>query len=130
MKRGQSHGQVAWMVSQVIAGLKGVNEDEMARVTIAYEPSWALGSGKVAATPSEANEGCYLIRQTIAALYNDQIANRIRVLYGGSVNETNLVDLMARSDIDGVLIGRASLDPTNFLKLVSIVSASEGGSDA
>lgn len=130
MKRGQSHGQIAWMVSQVIAGLNGVSEAEMGRVTIAYEPSWAIGAGNAAATPSEANEGCYLIRQTIAALYNDQIADQTRVLYGGSVNETNLTDLMVRSDIDGVLIGRASLDPTNFLKLVSIVSDSKGEGDA
>lgn len=63
--------------------------------------------------------GCYLIRQTIAHLYNDEVANQVRILYGGSVNLSNIKTLMQKDDIDGVLIGRASLDATTFLEMVN-----------
>ena len=119
MKRKQEHDRIVWVVSQVISGLQGVKESELSRVTIAYEPSWAIGSGNEAATPQEANEGCYLIRQTIAHLYNDEVANQVRILYGGSVNLSNIKTLMQKDDIDGVLIGRASLDATTFLEMVN-----------
>ncbi len=122
MKRKQEHDKIVWVVSQVISGLQQVSEEELARVTVAYEPSWAIGSGNEAATPAEANEGCYLIRQTIAHLYSEQAAERVRILYGGSVNLANIKLLMQKDDIDGVLIGRASLDAATFLKMVNYQS--------
>ena len=127
MKRLAEHGQVAWVVNQVITGLAGVSEDQLAHIVIAYEPSWAIGTGKAAASPVEANEGCYLIRQTVACLYGEAAANRVRILYGGSVNQANLPQLIGRPDIDGVLIGRASLDPATFLTMVDQVVAASGG---
>lgn len=84
---------------------------------IAYEPSWAIGSGK-SASADQAEEGCYLIRQTVADLYGDDVANQMRVLYGGSVNPENISQIMAKQNIDGVLAGGASLDPETFLQLV------------
>lgn len=124
MKRLAENGQVAWVVNQVITGLKGVSADQLQRIVIAYEPSWAIGTGNAAASPVEANEGCYLIRQTVALLYGEAAADRVRILYGGSVNEANLPQLVSRPDIDGVLIGRASLDSATFLAMVAQVQQS------
>lgn len=90
----------------------------MRQVTVAYEPSWAIGTGQ-SASAEQAEEGCYLIRQTIADVYSDEIANQIRVLYGGSVNPENIDEIMAKPNIDGVLVGNASLEPKSFLQLVN-----------
>ena len=122
MKRQAQGDQVQWVVSQVLSGLAGVAATQLPRVTLAYEPSWAIGSGKAAATPIEANEGCYLIRQTLARIYGEPAAAQVRILYGGSVNQANLPALLAKPDIDGVLIGRASLDPAVFLQMVHVAS--------
>lgn len=122
MKRQAQGDQVQWVVSQVLSGLAGVAATQLPRVTLAYEPSWAIGSGKAAATPIEANEGCYLIRQTLARIYGEPAAAQVRILYGGSVNQANLPALLAKPDIDGVLIGRASLDPAVFLRMVHVAS--------
>lgn len=122
MKRQAQGDQVQWVVSQVLSGLAGVAATQLPRVTLAYEPSWAIGSGKAAATPIEANEGCYLIRQTLARMYGEPAAAQVRILYGGSVNQANLPALLAKPDIDGVLIGRASLDPAVFLQMVHVAS--------
>ncbi|KRN45097.1 triose-phosphate isomerase [Limosilactobacillus ingluviei] len=129
MKRQVQGDRVQWVVSQVLTGLAGVTAAQLPRVTLAYEPSWAIGAGKAAATPSEANEGCYLIRQTLARLYGESAAARVRILYGGSVNQTNLPALLAQSDIDGVLIGRASLDPAVFLQMVAVAQQIMNGND-
>ena len=120
MKRQAQGDHVQWVVSQVLSGLAGVAATQLPRVTLAYEPSWAIGSGKAAATPIEANEGCYLIRQTLARIYGEPAAAQVRILYGGSVNQANLPALLAKPDIDGVLIGRASLDPAVFLQMVHV----------
>ncbi|MDO4603418.1 MAG: triose-phosphate isomerase [Limosilactobacillus ingluviei] len=122
MKRQAQGDHVQWVVSQVLSGLAGVAATQLPRVTLAYEPSWAIGSGKAAATPIEANEGCYLIRQTLARIYGEPAAAQVRILYGGSVNQANLPALLAKPDIDGVLIGRASLDPAVFLQMVHVAS--------
>ncbi len=82
--------------------------------------SWAIGSGKTASS-DEAEEGCYLIRQTIADLYGDDIADQVRVLYGGSVNDENADDILSQTDIDGVLAGGASLKPDSFLNLANFL---------
>ena len=129
MKRQAQGDHVQWVVSQVLSGLAGVAATQLPRVTLAYEPSWAIGSGKAAATPIEANEGCYLIRQTLARIYGEPAAAQVRILYGGSVNQANLPALLAKPDIDGVLIGRASLDPAVFLQMVAVAQQIMNGND-
>ncbi|GAX03183.1 triosephosphate isomerase [Secundilactobacillus pentosiphilus] len=116
MGRLEAGEKIHWVVSQVTGALKGVSEDLARQLVIAYEPSWAIGSGK-SASADQAEEGCYLIRQTIADIYGDDVANQMRVLYGGSVNPENISQIMAKQNIDGVLAGGASLDPETFLQL-------------
>lgn len=118
MGRRVAGKKIHWVVSRILADLKDLRPEDVDKVTVAYEPSWAIGTGQ-SMDPAEAEEGCYLIRQTIADMYGDEIANRTRIIYGGSVNTENIKRLMASQDIDGVLAGGASLDPTTFLKLVN-----------
>ena len=118
MGRRVAGKKVHWVVSRILADLKDLKPENVDKVTIAYEPSWAIGTGE-SMDPDQAEEGCYLIRQTIADMYGDTIANNVRILYGGSVNSDNINQLMASQDIDGVLAGGASLDPQSFLKLVN-----------
>lgn len=118
MGRRVAGKHVHWVVSRILADLKGLKASDAEKVTIAYEPSWAIGSGQ-SMDPEEAREGCYLIRQTVADMYGDSTADNVRVLYGGSVNTNNINDLMGSQDIDGVLVGGASLDAETFLKLVN-----------
>lgn len=107
-----------WVVARIIDDLKGLTPAEVQKVTIAYEPTWAIGTGQ-SADPEQAEEGCYLIRQTIEDMYSQDLANQMRILYGGSVNTNNINRLMDSRDIDGVLVGTASLDPQTFLHLVN-----------
>jgi triosephosphate isomerase len=102
---------------QVTGGLKDISADEMKKVVIAYEPVWAIGTGKTA-TPEQANEVHALIRQKVKALYSADIAEGIRIQYGGSVTPENISTLMAMPDIDGALVGGASLKPESFAALV------------
>ncbi|MCY9807210.1 triose-phosphate isomerase [Lentilactobacillus senioris] len=118
MGRRESSERISWVVSQVTAALKGIDIEQAKNAIIAYEPSWAIGSGQTASA-DEAEEGCYLIRQTIADIYSDEVANQVRVLYGGSVNDDNASVILAQNDIDGVLAGGASLKPESFLKLAN-----------
>ncbi|MBM7544657.1 triose-phosphate isomerase [Periweissella beninensis] len=117
MGQREANEKVHWVVSQVIEALKGVSPEEAQKITIAYEPSWAIGTA--AATAKQAEDGCYLIRQTIADMFSDECAEQVRILYGGSVKPNNQAELMAMPNIDGVLVGDASLDPAIFLKLVN-----------
>jgi triosephosphate isomerase len=103
---------------QVTGGLKDVAVGEMNRIVIAYEPVWAIGTGKTA-TPEQANEVHALIRQTVKSLYNADTAEGIRIQYGGSVTPENVSSLMAMPDIDGALVGGASLKPDSFAALVN-----------
>ena len=102
---------------QVDAILNSVTADEAKRVVIAYEPVWAIGTGKVA-TPEQAQEVHAFIRQRIAAKHGKAVAEVVRVLYGGSVKPDNVKGLMALPDVDGALVGGASLKADSFLKLV------------
>jgi triosephosphate isomerase len=115
-------------VAQVASALAGVSVDQIRNVTIAYEPSWAIGSGETA-TAEQAQKGALLIRQTLAKLYSPTIANKIRILYGGSVTPENAADIIHQPDIDGVLVGTASLDPEKFLQLVHIAAGEETWQD-
>lgn len=117
MGQRESNEKVHWVVSQVIEALKGVDISDINKITIAYEPSWAIGAS--AASSNEAEEGCYLIRQTIADMFSDEVADEMRVLYGGSVKPHNQAEIMSMPNIDGVLVGDASLDSKTFLKLVN-----------
>lgn len=118
MGRRVAGKKVHWVVSCILADLKDLKPENVNKVVIAYEPSWAIGTGE-SMDPAEAEEGCYLIRQTIADMYGEETADQMRILYGGSVNTQNVNKLMASQDIDGILAGGASLDPVTFLKLVN-----------
>jgi triosephosphate isomerase (TIM) len=108
--------QVEHTLGQLDVALDGVSPDDAAGVVIAYEPVWAIGTGKVA-TPADAQEVCGAIRERLRALYDDAVADRVRVLYGGSVNAKNVAELMAQPDVDGALVGGASLDADGFAAL-------------
>ncbi len=103
---------------QVKLDLAGVSEDELKNVIIAYEPVWAIGTG-LTATPEQADETCGVIRETIAKLYGSIAAKEIIIQYGGSMNDKNAADLLAKENIDGGLIGGASLKTDAFTAIVS-----------
>ena len=102
---------------QTKIALGGVTEEELKRVIIAYEPVWAIGTGKTA-TAQQANEVCASIRGTIQELYNDAAGDGITIQYGGSMNAANAAELLAQPDVDGGLIGGASLKPADFAAIV------------
>ena len=102
---------------QTKIALEGVSKDELSRVIIAYEPVWAIGTGKTA-TAEQANEVCAQIRAVIAGLYDQDAANAVTIQYGGSMNAGNAAQLLAMSDVDGGLIGGASLVAKKFTAIV------------
>lgn len=102
---------------QVVEGLKGVTKAQAPGIIVAYEPVWAIGSGKTA-TPEMANETILFIRNTIEDLFGVKAKDEIRILYGGSVKAGNINMLMAEPDIDGALVGGASLEPQDFARIV------------
>ena len=106
-------GQVAHVVAQLTKDLDGIPADQARTIVIAYEPIWAIGTGEVA-TPADAQEVCAAIRALLASLYDAELAAGVRVLYGGSVKSSNVAAIMAEPDVDGALVGGASLDPGEF----------------
>ncbi|WP_053956689.1 triose-phosphate isomerase [Inediibacterium massiliense] len=104
--------------NQVIKALKDVSPQNVKEIVIAYEPIWAIGTGKTA-TPQEANEVIFTIREGIKELYGEDICSEIRIQYGGSVKPSNVEEIMNQEDIDGALVGGASLNPEDFVKLVN-----------
>ena len=102
---------------QTKIALGGVTEEELKRIIIAYEPVWAIGTGKTA-TAEQANEGGAVIRATVKSLYGEKAAEGITVQYGGSMNAGNAAELLAQPDVDGGLIGGASLKPNDFAAIV------------
>ena len=106
-------GQVAHVVAQLTKDLDGIPADQARTIVIAYEPIWAIGTGEVA-TPADAQEVCAAIRELLASLYDAELAAGVRVLYGGSVKSSNVAAIMAEPDVDGALVGGASLDPGEF----------------
>lgn len=115
---GAFTGEIHYVFQQLMSVLRGVSLDQIKNVVVSYEPSWAVGYGQHA-NPVLAEEGCRQIRRTIADNYTYEIADKIRILYGGSVNPDNIGMIMNKPDVDGVLIGRASLDVDNFLRMVN-----------
>ena len=109
--------QVNHTVGQVKGALAGISGDDVASLVIAYEPIWAIGTGEVA-TPEDAQEVCGAIRAAVRELYDDRVADSVRIQYGGSVKASNVVDIMAQPDVDGCLVGGASLKAEEFAKIV------------
>ena len=109
--------QVPYTLAQLDGALTGVPAKEASALVIAYEPVWAIGTGEVA-TPADAQEVCAAIRARLAELYSAELADGVRVLYGGSVKSGNIAAIMAEADVDGALVGGASLDPEEFSKIV------------
>ncbi|NEU30151.1 triose-phosphate isomerase [bacterium LRH843] len=103
--------------SQVTAGLAGLTEEQVKQVVIAYEPIWAIGTGK-SSTAEDANDVCAYIRSVVAESYSAEAARAVRIQYGGSVKPANIKEYMSQSDIDGALVGGASLEPASFLELL------------
>lgn len=102
---------------QVKGGLQGISADEMKKIVLAYEPVWAIGTGKTA-TPAQAQEVHQFIRQLLSKLYNSSVSQGVRIQYGGSVKPENTSELMAQPDIDGALVGGASLKADSFIGIV------------
>jgi len=106
--------QVSYTLAQVDGALSGLTAEQVAGLVIAYEPVWAIGTGEVA-TPEDAQEVCGAIRTRVAELYDAPTADAVRVLYGGSMKSDNVASIMAQPDVDGGLVGGASLDPDEFV---------------
>jgi triosephosphate isomerase len=104
---------VAYTLTQVDAALDGVTAEQAGNVVIAYEPVWAIGTGEVA-TPEDAQEVCGAIREQLVEMYGADVADTVRVLYGGSVKSNSVVAIMAQPDVDGCLVGGASLQVEEF----------------
>lgn len=103
--------------NQLIKGLADLGKDDVSKMVIAYEPIWAIGSGRTA-TPEDANAIHKFIRKVLSEIYDKKLANKIRIQYGGSVRPDNIDALMAQPEIDGVLVGGASLDVRSFVRIV------------
>ncbi|MEV8586118.1 triose-phosphate isomerase [Streptomyces sp. NPDC051180] len=113
-KAGQ---QVEYTLAQLDGGLKDVPAEQAETIVIAYEPVWAIGTGEVA-TPEDAQEVCGAIRGRLAELYSQELADKVRIQYGGSVKSGNVAAIMAQPDVDGALVGGAALDADEFVKIV------------
>ena len=103
---------------QIIKSLEGLTVSDMERIIIAYEPVWAIGTGKTA-TPEQAQEMHGFIRQSISEVHGQSVADGMRILYGGSVKPENIAELMSQDDVDGALVGGASLEAESFAKIVN-----------
>lgn len=106
-----------FLANQVKTAFSGVSATDAKRVVVAYEPIWAIGTGETA-TPEVANSTIKSIREVLGKIYDKEVATNIRILYGGSVKPENIKDILATTDIDGALIGGASLDASKFLEMV------------
>jgi triosephosphate isomerase len=106
-------GHVVHTTNQLEGALDGITSEQAETLVIAYEPIWAIGTGKVA-TPDDAQEVCEAIRKHLGQLYSPELAAGVRILYGGSVKASNAAEILAQPDIDGALVGGASLDPVEF----------------
>ncbi len=103
--------------AQLVEGLVGITPDDIKKVTIAYEPIWAIGTGRTA-TPEQAEEMCAFIRKTLIELYGKDIADEVIIQYGGSVKPANATEIMNQDEIDGALVGGASLKAKDFMDII------------
>jgi triosephosphate isomerase len=106
------------LLRQVTKAFAGISEKDMKKIVIAYEPVWAIGTGKTA-TADVADEACGYIRSVIKELYSEAVSQVVRIQYGGSVNPKNIDELLSKENIDGALIGGASLDPDQFVYMAN-----------
>ncbi|PZM89516.1 MAG: triose-phosphate isomerase [Actinobacteria bacterium] len=112
----EAKGQVAHCQAQLDAALAGLKAEQVEKVVVAYEPIWAIGTGKTA-TPEDAQEVCGALRQRLGEVYGQATADKVRILYGGSVKAANIAGIMAMPDVDGALVGGASLDAEEFAQI-------------
>jgi triosephosphate isomerase len=112
---------VSYCQDQLRGSLAGLSAEQIGATVIAYEPVWAIGTGRVASA-SDAQEVCAAVRKELGSLASSQIADTVRVLYGGSVNAKNIADIVAQEDVDGALVGGASLDAEQFATLSAIAA--------
>ena len=117
----EAGNHVEFNVNSLRGSLAGLTKEQLAGIVIAYEPVWAIGTGRVASA-ADAQEVCAAIRAELANLANPQIAAGVRVLYGGSVNAKNVGEIVAQEDVDGALVGGASLDAEQFATLSAIAA--------
>lgn len=117
----EAGGAAEKVAGQVRAGLEGVSPAQVGALVIAYEPIWAIGTGRTASA-EDAQEMCKVVRSTVAEVAGDEAAAAVRIQYGGSVKPANAGELMAQPDIDGALVGGASLDAEDFAKIVGFES--------
>lgn len=103
--------------NQLMSALKGLTAEQVSRLVIAYEPVWAIGTGKTA-SPQQAEEMCGFIRAAVTKLYDEETADKVIIQYGGSVKPANATELMNMPEIDGALVGGASLDPKSFMEII------------
>jgi triosephosphate isomerase (TIM) len=116
-------GRVEEVLStQARGSLAGLTEDQMEETVVAYEPVWAIGTGRTA-TPDQAQQAHAFIREQLSAMFSPEIAAKVRIQYGGSVKPNNAAELMGQADIDGALVGGASLDPRAFAEIVHAARA-------
>jgi triosephosphate isomerase len=113
----QAGGHVEHVLAQLDAALEGVAAEQVRSIVVAYEPVWAIGTGEVA-TPDDAQEVCAALRSTLGELYDGSLADEVRILYGGSVKADNVAGIMDQADVDGALVGGASLSPEEFTAIV------------
>ena len=109
--------QNAFVEAQIRADFAGVAADDAKKVTVAYEPIWAIGTGRTA-SPEQAQDMCGFIREVLKDIYGEDISEEITIQYGGSVKPANASDLMNQDDIDGALVGGASLKPADFIEII------------
>ena len=109
--------QNEFVKKQLIGAFEGITSEDAVRCVIAYEPIWAIGTGRVA-TPEQAGDMCAFIRETLIELYDEDTADEIIIQYGGSVKPENISDIMDMPEIDGALVGGASLDPEKFMGII------------
>ncbi len=102
---------------QLIWALSGITPQQAAKIVIAYEPVWAIGTGKTA-TPQQAEDMCEFIRNAVEALYGEEVADQVVIQYGGSVKPANATDIMDMPNIDGALVGGASLNASDFMEII------------
>jgi triosephosphate isomerase len=112
----EAGNQVNYVLEQLRNALKGFHKPDLKKIVVAYEPVWAIGTGKTA-TPEDAQEVCAAIRTELRKIGSDEIADNCRILYGGSVKSINTLEIMKEADVDGALVGGASLDPEEFARI-------------
>ena len=117
----EAGSHVEHCTTQLINALKGLKAEQVRQVVVAYEPVWAIGTGKVA-TAADAQEVCGALRKSLADKYGPEIADAVRILYGGSVKSSNIGELVGQTDIDGALVGGASLNGDEFAKLSAMAA--------